>query len=94
MSTLHHESLLETCIETAIEEFCTSNKLTPEMFAEIEQHEGVQIALEKKALQIFDQILCMLLICEYCSWWINAHEIKGVKVNKEMMTLLAKVIKD
>ena len=57
MSTLNHESILETCIETAVEEFCTSNKLTPEMFAEIEQHEGVQIALEKKALQILEGML-------------------------------------
>ena len=57
MSVLHHESLLETCFEAAVEEFCTSNKLTPEMFAEIEQHEGVQIALEKKALQIFEDML-------------------------------------
>ena len=57
MSTLHHESLLETCYETAVEEFCTSNKLTPDMFAEIEQHEGVQVALEKKALQIFEGML-------------------------------------
>ena len=57
MSVLHHEELQETCYETAVEEFCTSNKLTPEMFAEIEQHEGVQIALEKKALQIFEGML-------------------------------------
>ena len=57
MSVLHHESLLETCFETAVEEFCTSNKLTPEMFAEIEHHEGVQIALEKSALQIFEGML-------------------------------------
>ena len=57
MSVLHHESLLETCYETAVEEFCTSNKLTPEMFAQIEQHEGVQIALEKSALQIFEGML-------------------------------------
>ena len=57
MSTLHHETILETCIETAVEEFCISNKLTPEMFAEIEQHEGVQLALEKKALQIFEDML-------------------------------------
>ena len=56
MSTLNHESILETCIETAIEEFCTSNKLTPEMFAEIEQHEGVQIALEKSARAKFDDL--------------------------------------
>ena len=57
MSTLHHESLLETCYETAVEEFCTSNKLTPEMFALIEDHLGVQFALEKKALQIFEDML-------------------------------------
>ena len=57
MSTLNQESILETCYETAIEEFCTSNKLTPEMFAQIEQHEGVQIALEKSALQIFEGML-------------------------------------
>ena len=57
MSVAHHESIQETCYETAVEEFCTSNKLTPDMFAEIEQHEGVQIALEKKALQIFEDML-------------------------------------
>ena len=57
MSVLHHESLLETCYETAVEEFCTSNKLTPEMFALIEDHLGVQFALEKKAKQIFEDML-------------------------------------
>ena len=57
MSTLNQESILETCYETAVEEFCTSNKLTPEMFAQIEQHDGVQIALEKSALQIFEGML-------------------------------------
>ena len=57
MSTLNQETILETCYETAVEEFCTSNKPTPEMFAQIEQHEGVQIALEKKALQIFEGML-------------------------------------
>ena len=57
MSTLNQESILETCYETAVEDFCTSNKLTPEMFAEIEQHKGVQIALEKSALQIFEGML-------------------------------------
>ena len=56
MSTLHHESLLETCYETAVEEFCTSNELTPEMFAQIEKHDGVQLALTKKAYQIFDDL--------------------------------------
>ena len=57
MSTLNQESILETCYETAVEDFCTSNKLTPEMFAQIEQHDGVQIALEKSALQIFEGML-------------------------------------
>ena len=56
MSTLHHEALLETCYETAVEDFCTSNKLTPEMFTQIEEHEGVQIAIIKKAYQIFDDL--------------------------------------
>ena len=56
MSTLHHEALLETCYETAVEEFCTSNKLTSEMFAQIEHHDGVQIALFKKAYLIFDDL--------------------------------------
>ena len=57
MSTLNQETILETCYETAVEEFCTSNKLTPEMFSQIEDHEGVQIALEKSALQIFEGML-------------------------------------
>ena len=56
MSTLHHESILETCYETAVEEFCTSNELTPEMVAQIEKHDGVQFALTKKAYQIFDDL--------------------------------------
>ena len=45
MSTLNQETILETCYETAVEEFCTSNKLTPEMFAQIEDHDGVQLAI-------------------------------------------------
>ena len=56
MSTLHHEALLETCYETAVEDFCTSNKLTPEMFTQIEDHEGVQLAIIKKAYLIFDDL--------------------------------------
>ena len=38
MSTLHHETILETCFDEAIIDFCEANDLTPEMFAEIEQH--------------------------------------------------------
>ena len=56
MSVLHHEELQETCYETAVEEFCTSNELTPEMYAQIEDHHGVQIAIIKRAYQIFDDL--------------------------------------
>ena len=56
MSTLNQETILETCYETAVEEFCTSNKLTPEMFAQIENHDGVQLAIIKKAYLIFDAL--------------------------------------
>ena len=54
MSVLHHESILEDCMEQAITEFCEANKLTPDMFALIEDHLGVQIALDRKANQIFE----------------------------------------
>ena len=56
MSTLHHESLLETCFDEAVVDFCLSNNLTPEMFAEIERQAGVQLALEKSARQIFEDL--------------------------------------
>ena len=54
MSVLHHESTLEDCMEQAIAEFCEANKLTPDMFALIEDHLGVQIALDRKANAIFE----------------------------------------
>ena len=54
MSVLHHESILEDCMEQAITEFCEANKLTSEMFALIEDHLGVQIALDRKANLIFE----------------------------------------
>ena len=55
MSVLHHESILEDCMEQAIAEFCEANKLTPEMFAIIEDHLGVQIALDRKANALFEE---------------------------------------
>ena len=55
MSVLHHESILEECYEQAIAEFCEANKLTPEMFATIEDHLGVQIALDRKANALFEE---------------------------------------
>ena len=54
MSSLHHESILEDCMEQAITEFCEANKLTEQMFALIEDHLGVQLALDKKANAIFE----------------------------------------
>ena len=56
MSVLHHESILEDCMEQAITEFCEANNLTPDMFALIEDHLGVQIALDKKAMSIFEGV--------------------------------------
>ena len=55
MSVLHHESILEDCMEQAIAEFCEANKLTAEMFALIEDHLGVQIALDRKANALFEE---------------------------------------
>ena len=54
MSVLHHESILEQCLEEATEEFCSNNPLTPEMFVQIENHEGVQLALEKLTMKRFE----------------------------------------
>ena len=56
MSTLHHETILETCFDEAIIDFCEANDLTPEMFAQIEKHEGVQIALERSAVNLFEEM--------------------------------------
>jgi len=56
MSTLHHESILETCFDEAVEEFMTANKLDFEMFRQIENHEGVMLAIEKKARQKFNDL--------------------------------------
>ena len=57
MSCLQNELLLEQCFEEAVEDFCTSNNLTPEMFATIENHLGVQIALDKSARQKFEGMI-------------------------------------
>ena len=58
MSTLHHESLLETCFDEAWESFRVHNKLTVEQMNEIESHEGVQIALRRSAERRFED-LCL-----------------------------------
>ena len=56
MSVLHHESILESCLDQAWEEFRVHNKLTHEQMREMESHEGVQIALEKSAVKLFEEL--------------------------------------
>ena len=56
MSVLHHESLLESCFDQAWEEFRVHNQLTHEQMREIESHEGVQIALERSAERMFEDL--------------------------------------
>ena len=54
MSHPVNDEILETCYEEAIESFCKSNNLTAPMFSQIENHAGVQIALEKNARKLFE----------------------------------------
>ena len=54
MSVLHHESILEECWDEAVEQFMINNKLDYEMFRQIEDHEGVMLAIEKSAKALFD----------------------------------------
>lgn len=56
MSVLHHESILESCLDQAWEEFRVHNKLTHEQMREMESHEGVQIALERNAVKLFEEL--------------------------------------
>ena len=57
MSVLHHEALLEQCYDEAVEEFMTANKLDYELFRQIEDHEGVMLAIEKNARAKFEDLL-------------------------------------
>ena len=54
MSTLHHEAILEECWDEAVEQFMINNKLDFEMFRQIQDHEGVMLAIEKSARALFD----------------------------------------
>jgi hypothetical protein len=54
MSHPVNDEILESCYEEAVENFCTSNKLTPKMFALIENHLGVQYAIDKQAHKLFE----------------------------------------
>ena len=54
MSHPVNDEILESCYEEAIENFCKSNNLTAPMFSLIENHLGVQYALEKQARKLFE----------------------------------------
>ena len=56
MSVLHHESLLESCFDQAWEDFRVHNELSHGQMREIESHEGVQIALERSAERMFEDL--------------------------------------
>ena len=56
MSVLHHESLLESCFDQAWEEFRVHNQLSVEQMNEMESHEGVQIALRRSAVRMFEDM--------------------------------------
>ncbi len=59
MSTLHHESLLETCYDTAWIEYRDKNKLTDDQLYALEQNSehGILPEIEKLAYQIFEDSL-------------------------------------
>ena len=56
MASLHHENILEDCYEKAYERFMTSNKLNEQQMQELLLHSGVQLAIEKNARQIFEDL--------------------------------------
>jgi len=56
MSTLHHESILETCFDEAWESFRVHNKLTVEMMEELcSFSQGTVNAIERQAQRLFDE---------------------------------------
>lgn len=59
MSTLHHESLLETCYDTAWIEYRDKNKLTDDQLYALEQksERGYLPEIEALANQIFEDSL-------------------------------------
>jgi len=55
MSTLHHESLLETCFDEAWESFRISNKLTEDELNWLTNNTlGTLDAIEKQAQRLFE----------------------------------------
>ena len=57
MSTLHHESLLETCFDEAWDSFRVHNKLTVEQMEELcSFSQGTVEAIEQTARKMFDDM--------------------------------------
>ena len=56
MSCLQNEILLEQCYDDAYEQFRTHNKLDEHQMQELILHEGVQLAIEKSARKMFDDM--------------------------------------
>jgi len=56
MSVLHHEEILETCYERAYEQFRIHNKLNEQQMQELILHSGVQLAIEKSARKMFEDM--------------------------------------
>ena len=56
MSCLQNEILLEQCYEDAYEQFRIHNKLNQEQMQELILHGGVQLAIEKSARKMFEDM--------------------------------------
>ena len=57
MSTLHHETILETCFEEVCEEFASHNKLTPDMLEHLLSDSKDTLAmLEEVAMRRFEEL--------------------------------------
>ena len=56
MSCLQNEILLEQCYEDAYEQFRIHNKLNEQQMQELILHSGVQLAIEKSARKMFEDM--------------------------------------
>ena len=56
MSCLQNEILLEQCYDDAYEQFRIHNKLNEDQMQELILHGGVQLAIEKSARKMFEDM--------------------------------------
>ena len=54
MSHPVNDELLETCYEESYNNFKVNNKLTDEQMKEMMKHEGVELAVVKQAMKLFN----------------------------------------